>query len=49
MSVNVEVNKADQYTEPSRIKMLPDVGMVKVHPKCVLKAANVDRVVTVAK
>ncbi len=30
MSGNVEVNKADQYTEPSHIKMLPDVGMLKV-------------------
>ena len=28
------------------IKMLPDVGMEKVYPKCVLKAANVDWVVT---
>ena len=28
------------------IKMLPDVGMVKVYPKCVLKAVNVDWVVT---
>ena len=27
MSGNVEVNKADRYTEPSRIKMLQDVGM----------------------
>ena len=49
MSVNVDVNKAGRYTEPSHIKMLPDVGMVKVYPKCVLKAANVDRVVTVTK
>ena len=32
-----------------RIKMLPDVGMVKVYPKCVLKAANVDRVVTLTR
>ena len=32
-----------------RIKVLPDVGMVKVYPKCVLKAANVDRVVTLSR
>ena len=49
ISENVEVNKADQYTESSCIKMLPDVGMVKVYPKCVLKAANVDRVVTLSR
>ena len=42
ISVNFEGNKANQYTESSRIKMLPDVGMVKVYPECVLKAANVD-------
>ena len=29
--------------------MLPDVGMVKVYPKCVLKAANVDWVVTLTR
>ena len=29
--------------------MLPDVGMVRVYPKCVLKAANVDRVVTLSR
>ena len=46
ISENVEVNKADRYNEPSCIKMLPDVGMVKMYPKCVLKAANVDWVVT---
>ena len=34
-------NKAERYAEPSRIKRLPDVGMVKVYPKCVLKLANV--------
>ena len=49
ISENAEVNKADWYTEPSRIKMLPDVGMVKVYPKCVLKAANVDWVVTLTR
>ena len=49
MSGNVEVKKADWYTEFSRIKMLSDVGMVKVYPKCVLKAANVDRVVTLSR
>ena len=43
ISVNFESNKAERYTEPSRIKRLPDVGMVKVYPKCVLTAANVDR------
>ena len=30
-------------------KNLPDVGMVKVYPKCVLMAANVDRVVTLTR
>jgi len=49
VSGNVEDNKADRYTEPSCIKMLPDVGMVKVYPKCVLKAANVDTVVTLSQ
>ena len=49
MSGNVKVNKAGWYTEPSYIKILPDVGMVKVYPKCVLKAANVDRVVTLSQ
>ena len=29
--------------------MLPDVGMVKVYPKCVVKAANVDWVVTLTR
>ena len=33
MSVHFEGNKADRYTEPSRIKRLPDVGMVEVYPK----------------
>ena len=49
ISEYVEVNKADWYTEPSRIKMLPDVGMVKVYPKCVLKAANAHWVVTLTR
>ena len=49
MSGYVEVNKADRYTQPGHIKMLPDVGIVKVYPKCVLKAANVDRVVTLSR
>ena len=49
ISEYVEVNKADWYTEPSRIKMLPDVGMVKVYPKYVLKAANVHWVVTLTR
>ena len=29
-TANFESNKAERYTEPSRIKRLPDVGMVKV-------------------
>ena len=48
ISENVEVNKEDQYTEPNRIEMLQDVGMMKVYPKCVVKAVNVDRVVTLS-
>ena len=32
-----------------RIKMLPDVGMVKVYPKGVLTVANIDRVVTLTR
>ena len=32
-----------------RIKMLPDVGMVKVYPKCALKAVHVDWVVTLSR
>ena len=49
ISEDVEVNKADRYTEPSRTKMLPDVGMVKVYSECVLKAANIDWVVTLSQ
>ena len=49
MSGDVEDNKADRYTEPSCIKMLPDVGRLKVYPKCVLKAANVDQVATLSR
>ena len=44
--VNFEGVKADWYTEPSRIQRLPGIGMVKVYPKCVLTAANIDQVVT---
>ena len=40
ISENVEVKKTDRYTEPSCIKMLPDVGMVKMYPKCVLSIAK---------
>ena len=40
ISENVEVNKTDRYTEPSYIKMLPDVGIVKEYPMCVLKGSK---------
>ena len=43
ISVLFEGNKAEWYTEPICLKRLPDVEMVKVYPKCVLTAANVDR------
>ena len=33
----------------SRIKMLPDVGMVKVYPECVLKTVNVDQVIALSR
>ena len=49
ISENVEVNEADRYIEPSHIKMLSDVGMVKVYPKCALTEANVERVVTLSQ
>ena len=48
MSLTFEAMKADWCIKPSCIKMLPDVGMVKVYPNCVLKAANVDWVVTLS-
>ena len=31
------------------IKMLPDVGMMTLYPKCVLKLVNVDRVATMSR
>ena len=41
-AVNFEAMKANQFAEPSCIKMLLDAGMMKTYPKCVLKLANVD-------
>ena len=41
-NVAIEVNKTDRYTEPTTSKCCQIVRMVKVYPKCVLKAVNVD-------
>ena len=42
VSLKFEATKGDWCINPSHIKMLPDVGLVKASKVCVLKPANVD-------